>query len=102
MAPWCDNLAAPPRVLVAPRPSDASDQGDVLTLRHPRSGDGTGYLFMDGQLHEINWFKERYGAWFLGDYVCEDGGLYYCTLVDPVCRMVKIQESSDNWMKYCT
>jgi len=37
-------------------------------------GDETGYLFIDGQLQEINWFKERYGAWFLGDYVCE--GMY--------------------------
>jgi hypothetical protein len=38
------------------------------------SGDETGYLFIDGQLQEINWFKERYGAWFLGNYVCE--GIY--------------------------
>ncbi|XP_062185575.1 uncharacterized protein LOC133889128 isoform X1 [Phragmites australis] len=84
MTSWCDSLAPPPRVLIAPRPSDANGQGNVLSLRHPRSGDATGYLFLDGQLHEINWFKERYGAWFLGDYVCEDGGLYYCTLVDPI------------------
>jgi len=42
------------------------------------SGDETGYLFIDGQLQEINWFKERYGAWFLGDYVCE--GMYNCKL----------------------
>ncbi|OEL30849.1 hypothetical protein BAE44_0008132 [Dichanthelium oligosanthes] len=84
MASWHDGLAAAPRVLISPRPSDASAQGNVLSLRHPRSGDETGYLFIDGQLQEINWFKECYGAWFLGDYVCEDGGLYYCTPVDPI------------------
>ncbi|CAL4999508.1 unnamed protein product [Urochloa decumbens] len=84
MASWHDGLAAPPRVLISPRPSDASARGNVLSLRHPRSGDETGYLFIDGQLQEINWFKERYGSWFLGDYVCEDGGLYYCTPVDPI------------------
>ncbi|XP_066345369.1 uncharacterized protein [Miscanthus floridulus] len=84
MASWHDSLAAPPRVLISHRPSDASSQGTVLSLQHPRSGDETGYLFIDGQLQEINWFKERYGAWFLGDYVCEDGGLYYCTPVDPI------------------
>ncbi|CAL5016382.1 unnamed protein product [Urochloa decumbens] len=84
MASWHDGLAAPPRVLISPRPSDVSARGNVLSLRHPRSGDETGYLFIDGQLQEINWFKERYGSWFLGDYVCEDGGLYYCTPVDPI------------------
>jgi hypothetical protein len=42
------------------------------------SGDETGYLFINDQLQEINWFKERYGAWFLGDYVCE--GMYNCKL----------------------
>lgn len=83
MASWHESLAAPPRVLISPRP-DANAKGTVLSLRHPRSGDETGYLFIDGQLQEINWFKERYGAWFLGDYVCEDGGLYYCTPVDPI------------------
>lgn len=83
MASWHESLAAPPRVLISPRP-DANAKGTVLSLRHPRSGDETGYLFIDGQLQEINWFKERYGAWFLGNYVCEDGGLYYCTPVDPI------------------
>ncbi|CAN6235354.1 unnamed protein product [Urochloa humidicola] len=84
VASWYDGLATPPRVLISPRPSDANARGNVLSLRHPRSGDETGYLFIDGQLQEINWFKERYGSWFLGDYVCEDGGLYYCTPVDPI------------------
>jgi len=94
MASRHDGLAAPPRVLISPRPSDASAQGNVLSLRHPRSGDETGYLFIDGQLREINWFKERYGAWFLGDYVCEDGGLYYCTPVDPIFIFLPIFEAA--------
>ncbi|PAN38686.1 hypothetical protein PAHAL_7G189600 [Panicum hallii] len=94
MASWHDGLAAPLRVLISPRPLDASAQGNVLSLRHPRSGDETGYLFINDQLQEINWFKERYGAWFLGDYVCEDGGLYYCTPVDPIFIFLPIFEAA--------
>uniref|UniRef100_A0A0E0KRV7 Ribonuclease H2 subunit B n=1 Tax=Oryza punctata TaxID=4537 RepID=A0A0E0KRV7_ORYPU len=90
MASWCGDLAAPPRLLVAPRPSDDNCQGNVLSLRHPRSDEETGYLFIDGQLHEFNWFKERFGSWFLGDYVCEDGSLYYCTVVDPILILLPI------------
>ncbi|KAG8064774.1 hypothetical protein GUJ93_ZPchr0004g38742 [Zizania palustris] len=90
MASWCDGMAAAPRVLVAPRPSDANCQGNVLSLRHPKSDEETGYLFVDGKLHEFNWFKEHFGSWFLGDYVCEDGSLYYCTLVDPIFILLPI------------
>ncbi|KAL5215636.1 hypothetical protein ABZP36_007037 [Zizania latifolia] len=93
MASWCDDIAAPPRVLVAPRP-DANCQGDVLSLRHPKSDEETGYLFADRQIYEFNWFKERFGSWFLGDYVCEDGSLYYCTLVDPIFILLPIFEDA--------
>ncbi|KAL5214649.1 hypothetical protein ABZP36_003801 [Zizania latifolia] len=94
MASWCDGMAAAPRVLVAPSPSDANCQGNVLSLRHPKSDEETGYLFVDGKLHEFNWFKERFGSWFLGDYVCEDGSLYYCTLVDPIFILLPIFEAA--------
>uniref|UniRef100_A0A0E0H243 Ribonuclease H2 subunit B n=1 Tax=Oryza nivara TaxID=4536 RepID=A0A0E0H243_ORYNI len=94
MASWCGDLAAPPRLLVAPRPSDGNCQGNVLSLRHPRSDEETGYLFIDGQLHEFNWFKERFGSWFLGDYVCEDGSLYYCTVVDPIFILLPILKAA--------
>ncbi|KAF0913070.1 hypothetical protein E2562_020223 [Oryza meyeriana var. granulata] len=94
MASWCGDLAAPPRLLVAPRPSDANCQGNVLSLRHPKSDEETGYLFMDGQLHEFNWYKERFGSWFLEDYVCEDGSLYYCTLVDPIFILLPILKAA--------
>ncbi|EMS63126.1 Ribonuclease H2 subunit B [Triticum urartu] len=68
-------MALPPRVLVAPQ-------------------EETQYLFTDGQLHEFNWFKERYGSWFLGDYVCEDGSVYYCTLVDPIFVLLPLFEAA--------
>lgn len=65
-----------------------------MSLRHPRSDEETGYLFIDGQLHEFNWFKERFGSWFLGDYVCEDGSLYYCTVVDPIFILLPILKAA--------
>ncbi|XP_048551932.1 ribonuclease H2 subunit B-like [Triticum urartu] len=94
MALWCENMALPPRVLVAPRPSGANGQGNILLLRHPKLEEETQYLFTDGQLHEFNWFKERYGSWFLGDYVCEDGSVYYCTLVDPIFVLLPLFEAA--------
>ncbi|ERN06872.1 hypothetical protein AMTR_s00005p00247650 [Amborella trichopoda] len=42
------------------------------------------YLFTDGLLQELHWFKQSYGSWFIGDYICEDGGIYVATPVDPV------------------
>ncbi|XP_044966862.1 ribonuclease H2 subunit B isoform X2 [Hordeum vulgare subsp. vulgare] len=94
MALWCENMALPPRVLVAPRPSGANGQGNFLLLRHPKQEEETQYLFTDGQLHEFSWFKERYGSWFLGDYVCEDGSVYYCTLVDPIFVLLPLFEAA--------
>ncbi|KAG8082356.1 hypothetical protein GUJ93_ZPchr0014g47062 [Zizania palustris] len=94
MASWCEDMSAPPRVLVAPRPSDANYQGVILSLRHPKSDEETGYLFADGQIYEFNWFKERFGSWFFGDYVCEDGSLYYCTHVDPIFTLLPIFEAA--------
>lgn len=94
MALWCENMALPPRVLVAPRPSGANGQGNILLLHHPKLEEETQYLFTDGQLHEFNWFKERYGSWFLGDYVCEDGSVYYCTLVDPIFVLLPLFEAA--------
>ncbi|KAM0886757.1 hypothetical protein ACQ4PT_029496 [Festuca glaucescens] len=94
MASWCENMALPPRVLIGPRPSGANGQGNILSIRHPKLEEETQYLFIDGQLHEFNWFKERYGSWFLGDYVCEDGSVYYCTLVDPIFVLLPLFEAA--------
>ncbi|KAM1776805.1 hypothetical protein ACFX11_043556 [Malus domestica] len=33
---------------------------------------------------ELNWFKQSYTSWFLGEYVTEDGGLYTANPFDPV------------------
>lgn len=32
---------------------------------------GTCYLFDNGMLQEIQWFKQSYGSWFLGDYISQ-------------------------------
>lgn len=35
------------------------------------AGEATSYLLTNGVFQEIHWFKQAYGSWFLGDYVCE-------------------------------
>eukprot|EP01018_Ginkgo_biloba_P022692 Gb_16854 [translate_table: standard] len=80
------------RVLIAHLPSQTSPksatvgavEGQLLHLRHPKSGNPTCYILMDGCLQELHWFKQRYGSWFLGEYVCEDGSLYVATPIDPI------------------
>lgn len=76
------------RVLIAPE--SANYKGEFLSLRHPKSGNKTCFLLVNESLQEIHWFKQPYGSWFLGDYVCEDGRLYTATPVDPVFILLPI------------
>ncbi|KAI3664283.1 hypothetical protein L6452_44768 [Arctium lappa] len=82
---WCEGFEET-RLLVALSDPSATgdDMGRLLSLHHPKSGDTACYLLTNGGLQELNWFKQSYGSWFLGDYICEDGGLYVATPVDPV------------------
>ncbi|KAL8532460.1 hypothetical protein ACS0TY_008888 [Phlomoides rotata] len=83
------------RVLVAQGPSTSGKSaGTVLSLRHPRTGNTACYLYTDGGLQELHWFKQTYGSWFLGDYVCEDGRLYTATPVDPVFILLPVFEEA--------
>ncbi|CAJ2643354.1 unnamed protein product [Trifolium pratense] len=83
------------RVLVAPDPgTNGNGLGHMILLRHPRSGNATQYLFVNGMLQEFQWFKNLYGSWFLGDYTSEDGRLYLSTPVDPVFIMLPIFEEA--------
>ncbi|XP_006348740.1 ribonuclease H2 subunit B isoform X2 [Solanum tuberosum] len=83
------------RVLIAKEPSKDGDKVEqLLSLRHPKSGNATCYLCVDGSLQELHWFKQSYGSWFLGDYVCEDGRLYTATPVDPVFVLLPIFEEA--------
>ncbi|KAI4337441.1 hypothetical protein L6164_015858 [Bauhinia variegata] len=91
---WCEGVDEP-RVLIAADPGTSGDDlGHVLSLRHPKSGNATCYLFVNGILQELQWFKKSYGSWFLGDYVCEDGRLYFATPVDPVFILLPIFEEA--------
>ncbi|KAF5177147.1 Ribonuclease h2 subunit b [Thalictrum thalictroides] len=78
------------RLLIAPvsettiTTTNGIGEGSLLSLRHPKSGNPTCYFLNNGSLQELNWFKQSYGSWFLGEYVCEDGGLYTASPVDPV------------------
>ncbi|GMH10735.1 hypothetical protein Nepgr_012576 [Nepenthes gracilis] len=83
------------RVLIAPdQGSVGSSPGHLLSLLHPRSGISTVYLFINDSLQELHWFKQSYGSWFLGDYVCEDGSMYMSTPIDPVFIMLPIFEKA--------
>ncbi|KAK9265672.1 hypothetical protein L1049_001682 [Liquidambar formosana] len=83
------------RILVAPDPgTEGYGIGRLLSLCHPKSGNRACYLFLNGALQELHWFKRSYGSWFLGDYVCEDGCLYIATPVDPVFIMLPIFEEA--------
>ncbi|KAI3996629.1 hypothetical protein MKX01_009461 [Papaver californicum] len=76
------------RLLIAPESgfSTGTGNGDgvMLSLKHPKSGNKACYFLNNGSLQELNWFKQSYGSWFLGDYVCQDGGMYIATAIDPV------------------
>ncbi|XP_062164503.1 uncharacterized protein LOC133871142 [Alnus glutinosa] len=83
------------RLLIASDPgATGNGVGQLLSLRHPKKGNTTCYLFVNGLLQELHWFKQSYGSWFVGDYVCEDGRLYTATPVDPVFIMLPIFEEA--------
>ncbi|XP_058101938.1 uncharacterized protein LOC131246088 isoform X2 [Magnolia sinica] len=68
--------------------------GSLLSLRHPKSGHPTCYAFINESLQELHWFKQSYGSWFQGNYVCEDGGLYTASPVDPVFILLPVFEEA--------
>lgn len=93
---WCDGLGEP-RILISPQKDTTTTinaEGCILSLCHPKSGKPTNYVFSDGKLQELHWFKQSYGSWFLGDYVCEDGGLYIATPVDPIFILLPVFEAA--------
>ncbi|CAL5222476.1 g4847 [Coccomyxa viridis] len=69
-------------------------QSKALKLSHPKTGEPAEYLLIDGHLQEVNWYKERYRSWFIGDSVLEDGSMYLCTPVDPLFLALPLMESN--------
>ncbi|KAL0557722.1 hypothetical protein IC582_006272 [Cucumis melo] len=83
------------RILIAPDHGVKEiGTGCFLSLRHPKSGNPTCFLYVNEMLEEIHWFKQSYSSWFLGDYVTEDGRLYSATPVDPVFIFLPIFEEA--------
>ncbi|KAK1270060.1 hypothetical protein QJS04_geneDACA004327 [Acorus gramineus] len=101
MASWSDGIEGT-RLLIAPLAHTSFGkeinieigESQILSLRHPKSGSPTCYIYKNDSLHELHWFKQAYGSWFLGDYVCEDGSLYISTPVDPVFILLPIFEEA--------
>ncbi|KAI7835459.1 hypothetical protein COHA_010634 [Chlorella ohadii] len=71
-----------------------AEDGDkqFITLRDPKSGQPAAYLLAGGCLQEINWFKQQYSSWFIGERVLQDGGLYVATPVDPLLLVLPLLE----------
>ena len=66
-----------------------------MTMRMmPHVGEPAEYLLIEGHLQEVNWYKERFRSWFVGDAVLEDGSMYLCTPVDPLFLALPLLESS--------
>ncbi|KAL2896753.1 Ribonuclease H2 subunit B [Bienertia sinuspersici] len=88
---WWESVNGEIRLLIAPdNGTSGLGSGSLLSLRHPKTGNATDYLFINEGLHELQWFKKSHASWFLGDYVCEDGSLYLSTPVDPIFIMLPI------------
>lgn len=58
------------------------------------AGVPTQYMLIQGRLQEVNWFKERFRSWFVGDAVIDHGSLYLSTPVDPLFIALSILEAS--------
>ncbi|KAK4742468.1 hypothetical protein SAY87_000469 [Trapa incisa] len=88
---WWEGTEEDNRILISPAESGA---GQFLSLCHPKTGKRTCYLLANEKLQELQWFKLPYGSWFLGDYVCKDGCLYYATPVDLVFILLPMFEEA--------
>ncbi|XP_039123222.1 ribonuclease H2 subunit B [Dioscorea cayenensis subsp. rotundata] len=96
------------RLLIAPvigkDATGVGGKGRILSLQHPKSGSRTSYMLIDGSLQEFQWFKQSYGSWFIGDYVCKDGSLYIATPIDtvfillPVFEVARMKKGNDAGM----
>ncbi|CAM8923805.1 unnamed protein product [Rhodiola kirilowii] len=89
---WFDGVNDEMRITIAPRTGNG--RGRFITLRHPKSGNNTCYILTDETLQELHWFKQSYGSWFLGDYVREDGGMYFLTPVDLIFVLLPVLEEA--------
>ncbi|KAK9817138.1 hypothetical protein WJX72_010129 [[Myrmecia] bisecta] len=66
----------------------------AFLLPHPKTGALASFLVSGGCLQEVNWYKQRFGSWFAGDTIIEDGGLYLCTRVDSLFLALPILEAN--------
>ncbi|PRW60264.1 ribonuclease H2 subunit B [Chlorella sorokiniana] len=72
------------------------DDGDkhFITLPDPKTGQAAAYLLAGSCLQEINWFKQQYSSWFIGERVQQDGGLFLATPVDPLLLVLPLLEQA--------
>ncbi|KAK9787124.1 hypothetical protein WJX73_001269 [Symbiochloris irregularis] len=75
-------------------PSTSGCDAQKLLLPHPRTGEPQMLLWLRGCLQEVNRFKQKYSAWFVGNSVLQDGSLWMCTPVDPLLILLPTVEAN--------
>lgn len=94
------------RILITAGISADSCTAKSIVLPNPKSNCNAAFLFVNGQLLELNCFKQMYSSWFLGAQVVSDGGVYVSTPVDVLFVVLPILErarrsSSDFAGRFC-
>lgn len=80
------------KVMIIPKDLVANDDGssrlsvEVVTLKHPFSGDGCKFLLSSSGnvVYEIRTQKDTTASWFLEETVKEDGAIHICSKFDPL------------------
>ncbi|XP_068313832.1 uncharacterized protein [Pyrus communis] len=91
---WWEGFEETRLLIAADTTESGNDVGQLISLRHAKSGNKMCCLFVNGVLQELNWFKQSCTFWCLGEYVTADAGLYTATPVDPVFIFLPIFEEA--------
>ncbi|XP_048436324.1 uncharacterized protein LOC103944575 [Pyrus x bretschneideri] len=72
---WWEGFEETRLLIAADTTESGDDVGQLISLRHPKSGNKMCYLFVNGVvLQELNWFKQSCTFWCLGEYVTAEVG----------------------------
>ncbi|KAL4856766.1 Ribonuclease H2 subunit B [Chlorella vulgaris] len=82
------------RVLVARGLVGSEQQQHFITLPDPKTGQPASYLLAGGCLQELNWYKQQYSSWLVGNSVVKDGGVFIATPVDPLLVLLPLLEQA--------
>ncbi|GJQ82803.1 hypothetical protein Trydic_g13505 [Trypoxylus dichotomus] len=69
---------------------ESASQSDIVTLRHPSTGEAAIFLFTEGNksVHEVLTYSEDKRSWFIDGTVKSDGKFKISTPIDPIFLML--------------